>query len=592
MVMAVACFCYATAGNRGLDGSVPAAENRIVGSSTLHFTNAVIVDTPNVGANIFDLGDACYGSQVTRYLSAGGGLRPYFFTELNKTMINQLAANSSLMLGISGCMMGSVTGINTPNLPLLFAAQVNDSAGTTPFAATGQFQLTLMICPPNEFRFGMDRINNGVLGLSYISKLEVLGGNKTVTFSVVANTLTVDGAPKGTSGLEAIGLSLASDGTIMGRPLQAGKVTFVARAVDSIKRVAADRRNQVPNQLITFFIEANPVTSTDFTTTKCRIKGDVGLLNKDTVTFAGYVNLSGTTIAGLNGSPFIFQVGGASFEGRFNAKGQVVNQRGGPLVFEDGSKMTVNVNARSGQLSGQITKASLSKKLDAINLANRSTKRFSLGMNICGLPGTIGVSASDVLEFTTKRTGDVYQADYQLGKLGQSLGGAFQIISVKGTDKRTIAGNNGVAWDVKFLAIPRYGIDSNAGLDALSSVGIRIGSRFNQRFTAAKGELVSTTRGDVTLKNKKLFGETVSKFQLSSRTFRGHITTQPLSFFATAIRPAGEVGAITAANFTLGVDLDRNGSNADFNGEAAKRITGGQKSDGKFNNWVDQVNLK
>ncbi|HYG76815.1 MAG TPA: hypothetical protein VEK08_17560 [Planctomycetota bacterium] len=584
-VCAVASFCYATVGNRGLSASAPAAEGRIVGSTTLTFTNAILSDAANINANTYDLGDACYGSQITRYLTAGGGLRPYAFIELNKSMVNQLAVNSSLMLGLSGCMMGSVTGIARPNVPLLFQAQVTDSAGTTPFAATGNFQLNMVICGPNEFRFAVDRINNGFVGLNYISKLEVLGGNKTVTFSVMPNTLTVDGVPKGSSsGLEAIGLSLAADGTIMGRPLQPGRISFVARATDSIKRIAASRSGAVQDQLITFTIIDNPVTASDFTTMSCKIKGDVGLLNRDTITFSGYINLSGAAISSLNGSPFVFQVGGASFEGRFNATGQVVNARGGPLVFEDGSRMVASVNPRSGQLSGAITRASLSKKLDAINIANRSTKRYSVGITIC-----TAIVSTDVLEFVTRRNGDKYQADYQLGRLGQSLGGNFQIISVKGTDKRTIAGNNGVAWSVKFLAIPRFGIDANPGLDALTSVGIRIGTRFNQKFIAP--QLTSTARGDIRLAPNNLFGETVSRFQLSARSFRGSVVTQPLSFFVTGIRAAADAGT-GAANFTFGLDLDRTGTNTDFSGEAAKRIIAGQRSNGKNTNWIDQVNLR
>lgn len=582
LVLATAGFCFAvnSAGQRSAAGA-PEAGGRAVGSSTLHFTNALLTGAAPLQADTFDLGDACFGSQITRYLSAGGGLRPYGFAEFNKSLVSQLAVNSSLGLAAGGCLEGSiVTGSISP---LVFQAVVNDSAAVSPFFTGGNFQLNVVTCPPQMFRFAVDKVNNGVVGQSYISKLEVLGGNKTVTFSVMPNTLTVDGAPKGSTGsLDAIGLSLAADGTITGRPLQAGNVSFIARAVDSIKRIAMDRQNAVQDQLVTFSIEDNGIAASDYTTISVRVKGDVGQLNKDTVNFSGYINASGGSIKSLNGSDFMFALGGATFKGRFNEKGKVVNQRGGPLVFEDGSRMSASVNARSGQLSGVITNASLAKKIDAINITDRSTRRYSIGMGVCNL-----LHAADVIEFATKRSGDKFQLDYKLGKTGTPLAGGFQIIGVKGSDKTTIAGLTGVQWAVKFLAIPRFGIDQNAGLDALNSVNVRIGTRFTQKLTT----LTSNARGDTQF-SSKFPGETVSKFQLNSRNFRGQLLTQPLSFNATGIQPASSAGAASAANFSLGLDLDRTGGNADFSGEAAKHISTGQKANRKSHAWVDADNLR
>lgn len=582
VVLAMAGFCYAvnTAGQRSSGAAVEAGD-RAVGSNTLHFTNALLTGAPPLQPDTFDMGDACFGSQITRYLSAGGGLRRYSFSEFNQSLVSQLAVNSSLGLSAGGCLEGSIVAGSVS--PLVFQAVVTDSAAVSPFFAGGNFQLNVMVCAPNDFRFAVDKINNGVLGQSYISKLEVLGGNKTVTFSVMPNTLTVNGQPKGNTGsLDSIGLSLASDGTITGRPLQTGSVSFVARAVDSIKRIALDRQNAVQDQLVTFSIEDNNIVSCDYTTIAVSVKGDVGQFNKDTVTFSGYISTAGAAIRSLNGSDFMFVLGGATFKGRFNEKGQVVNARGGPLVFEDGSRMVCTVNSRSGQISGTIVKASLSKRLDAINITDRSTRRYSVGVGLCAL-----VHAADVLEFATKRNGDKFQIDYKLGKIGTPLAGGFQIIGVKGSDKLTVAGLTGVQWATKFLAIPRYGIDANAGLDSLSSVTVRIGTRFVQKLTT----LTSNARGDTQF-STKFPGESVLRLQLNSRNFRGQILTNPLSFQSTGIQPASVAGGASAANFTLGLDLDRTGSNADFSGEAAKHISTGQKSNRRNHAWVDADNLR
>jgi hypothetical protein len=582
LVLAMAGFCYAvnTAGQRST-GAAAQAGDRAVGSNTLHFTNALFTAAPPLATDTFDLGDACFGSQITRYLSAGGGLRPYNFSEFNQSLVSQLTVNSSLGLSAGGCLEGSIVAGSVT--PLVFQAVVSDSAAVSPFFTGGNFRLNVMICAPNDFRFAVDKINNGVVGQSYISKLEVLGGNHQVTFSMMPNTLTVNGQPKGnTNSLDAIGLNLAADGTITGRPLQPGNVSFVARATDSIKRIALDRANAVQDQLVTFSIEDNNIVASDFTTISVSVKGDVGQFNKDTVKFSGYVNASGGAIKSLNGSDFMFVLGGATFKGRFNEKGQVVNDRGGPLVFEDGSRMVCTVNSRSGQISGLIVKASLSKRLDAINITDRSTRRYSVGVGLCAV-----VHGSDILDFVTKRSGDKFQLDYKLGKLGSPLAGGFQIIGVKGSDKLTVAGLTGVQWATKFLAIPRFGIDANAGLDALDSINVRIGTRFNQKLTT----LTSNTRGDTTF-STKFPGESVAKLQLNSRNFRGQILTNPLSAQSTGIKPASEAAGASLANFTLGLDLDRKGSNADFSGEASKHISTGQKSNRKPHAWVDAENLR
>ncbi len=583
LVLAVVGFCYATntADSRGLEGD-SSAGSRAVGSNTLHLTSPLFgAPVPLPGLSTYDLGDACFGSEITRYITAGGGVRPYGF---GATPSPLLALPSTINLTAGGCLEGTVVAGAVAGL-FTFQVSVTDSTAITQLTSTGNFQLNLVVCPPQMFRFAVDKINNGVLGQSYFGNLAVLGGNHTVTFSVLPNTLTVDGAAKGSNGLEAIGLSLASDGTITGRPLQTGHVTFVARAVDSINRIANDRSDTIQDQIITFDIEDSAIASTDYTTTSVTVKGVIGQVGKDSIKFSGLVN--GSAVGTLKGSSFIFTLGGAAFEGELDAQGRFVNKRGGPLVFQDGSTMTGKVNGNTGQISGSVSKATLAKKLDAVNILDRSTRRYALGVGLCG-----GVHAADMLEFATKRQGDKFQLDYKLGKIGTSLGGAFQIIKVQGNDKVTIAGNTGVQWAAKFICIPRFGIDSAPGLDSLSSIRVRIGTRFNQLLT----DLKTSGNGNTTF-TSKLLGSTVSRFSLNTRKFQGQLLTQPLQGNApngTGIGPASDPKSI-AGPFTLGIDLDRSGGNSDFTGEDAKKINRGgnhgkknAKSPSTFHSWFDK----
>lgn len=73
IIAAMAGFCFATAtGSREADGSSSSAGGRAVGTYSLRMTNALLIDRPAPLPDVYDLGDACYGSTITRYLSATG----------------------------------------------------------------------------------------------------------------------------------------------------------------------------------------------------------------------------------------------------------------------------------------------------------------------------------------------------------------------------------------------------------------------------------------------------------------------------------------------------------------------------------------
>ncbi|MCY3018754.1 MAG: hypothetical protein NTW87_06965 [Planctomycetota bacterium] len=590
LVLAMAGFCYAvsTAGGRSAGEAAPMPGGRVVGTTSLRFTNPIFLDNPFPNPDVFDLGDAAFGSMTTRYITATGGLRPYSFGQgqlytldaQNNLLQATLVFNSTLALTSSGCLMGSV--VRGTVSPLVFQVTVGDSFGSQPNSLTGYFMLNLVITPVTVFRFGTDRINNGVVGMSYISKVEALGGYGPVRYTVVPNTLYVNDVAKGTEGaLEAIGLSLATDGTIFGRPLEPGSVRFTARAVDSAypqQRTANDRTNTVMDQVVTFNIEQNNLVSTDCATLFCHVKGDVGQFNKDSITFAGQLNLSGRNFVDIANSRFQLFIGGVSFAGYMDRNGKVVSQRGGPVVYADGSRLQVSVNPRNGQIKGSVKKASLygSGWKDLRNVADRSTKRVGVALSVANF-----IIGSDMLEFATRRNGDKFVLDYVIGKVGQAQGGVFQILSVKGADKTTISGQDGVAWSVKFLAIPRYGIDPSPGMDAINTLGIRIGTLFDQQTSSQF--LVSTGKAGIQFVKNKYTGEIVNKFAYSPRTFVGSLQSQPLSLYATGI-PAAKV-ATKGTNFTFGLALDRSGTNSDFSGEAARGISASPRT----GSWSDLV---
>jgi len=594
MVLAVMGFAYALATSRSVDTPVAVAGSRIVGSSSLRLLNPILQANVFPVPNVYDLGDACYGSFITRYISATGGVRPYRYS--GSSSLNQiLAPGSTFSVGASGCAMGTIaspTFLGNPG----FRVQVTDSTGTTLQTAPGDFVINLQACGNGLFRFAMSSLNNGVLGQSYISKLEVLGGNEPVVFSILPGTLKVNGAQVGVgSGLEAIGLSLGEEGTIKGRPLVTGLVSFTARATDRLKRIATGRTTPGPDQVISFNIEDTSVTATDGLVLGLNVRGDLGKANKDSLKFSAYMNLSGSGVQVLNGSDFAVSIGGARYSGIFNIKGQATNKRGGPLVFADGTRLKLGINSRSGQIKGNITKANLGRLLGADALQDRGTKRLGMSIELCNF-----VIHSDTIEFASRVRGNKYGLDYKLGKVGRPLGGAFVITSSKGVDGADIAGNLGDTWNARFIIVPRFGIDANAGLDALTAVRVRIGSRFVQNIPASS--FSNSGQGTIKLQAQKSKAPVVSKFQIDPRKFNGSLQTNVISQFTTGI-PQAKVAVDAgrnSANFNLGIDLDRSGSNADMTGEYGKAIFTPLKGPGSTKagagrgqrQWVDQVNLR
>jgi len=579
LVLAVGGFCYATGtsgrGSGGAAGRGMEAGGRIVGSTPLRFTNPIFQENLPPASNIYDLGDALFGGMVTRYITVTGGVRPYSYASLGLDP-SVLAFNSSLTLEPSGYLIGSVTqGTVTP---LQFLVSATDSFGGTPNSLPAGFHLNLVTVAPTVFRFAVDRVNNGVIGKSHAAKLETIQG-QGVQFSVLPNTLTLNGLTKGSIGeLESLGLTLGLDGTIFGRPLETGQVSFQAQARDSQNRVAKDRTNTNPNQTITFNVEDNQIASTDFTTLDCHIKGDVGQFGKDSITFNGMVNLSSVQFYSLQGTKFVLHVGRASFPGYLNFKGQVVNQHGGPVVYADHSSLKATVNSRTGQVKGSVKGASLYGNgwKELADVQDRSVKRAGIMFNAAHF-----LFGSDMLEFATRRNGDKFSLDYKMGSLGTPLGGAFQVVSVKGANKKTIAGLPGVAWTTKFIAIPRYGVDANAGLDAIDILRVRMGTAFVQEI--AGKYFSSSASGNTQLKTPfKIKGPFVSKLSFSSRKFTGALQTQPLSQFDTGLPQAVTA---TTSNFTLGLDVLRTGGNTNYYSEVGKFITTYPKQ--KF--WSDQT---
>lgn len=577
--MAVLGFSYAIVTQADHSAVSPRATPRALGTQTKRFLNAAYTPTPTE----FDLGDALFGTVITRYVTATGGLRPYAFS--SPDLLTVLGANSTMTVKPSGRVFGLATATSPINTTFSVAVTDGTETSTTlpaPVATSSTFHLQLFATGANLFRFAVDHLNNGVLGQSYISKVDTIGGKNTVTYTIVPGTVAVNGVLVGTGNSlqDAVGLSMSADGTVFGRPLRTGLVSFRAHAVDSRKRIANDRTNSSPDQFLSFNIEDSRVTSTDATFLALSVKGDTSKTNGDTISFRAFMNLSGRNTTTLAGQRFAFLIGGSTFEGFLDQFGAVHNILGQPLIFPDGTLMSATIDSVNGVISGKITRATLTTSLDATTLVNRSTRRYGVALIIDGQ-----ILATDTIELNVKRVANRYALDYSIGKIGQTLGGNFQIYDVRGSDGLDIAGNPADNWISKFLIAPRYGIEDSAGYDNISDITVRIGTTFSQQILAS--ELKLTNGGTLQLAQKG-FGQSLLSFSITPQTFSGQLMSNQIATDVTGIPKAVDTNTPNNNFFNLAVDVNRNPGSATFNGEDARFMF----KVPVFSKWIDRNSKK
>lgn len=546
-VFALAGFTYALSTSTEVDA--PQVEGRAVGSyNSLRFTNPFVAGFTTE----YDLGDAIFGSTITRYVTADGGVRPYRFTSEGPNSFQNVieGLQSSLRFSVSGILAGSVPS-SLPNNPLYltatgakglrFQVTVRDAAGTSGATRSGFFNLFLRNLGPNEYRFAIDSIPAGLLGAPYVARAETLGGVGKQTFSLVSLT--------GAATAAELGIFVNSDGTISGRPLKTGTFTLTVRAVDALNRTARNRQNAANDQALTFTVANSPVTSSDLITLSCSAKGDTAKTNGDSLSYKGIVNIGG--VKSLLNSQVFFRLGGIEITGALDKSGRFKTTLAG------GEKLDIRVNTK-GTIDAKISKGTFATSLNIAALTT-PTDRRPVTLSI----GDI-VTTSEVLEFATEKSGTEYALNYSLGRTGSSSAGAFQIISIKGRDSVTQGGLEGDKWKVNFLALPRVGITATAGTNNVTLATISVGDTFVQQLKGivSNGKSVRFSAGPDSV---------VKSFKVDSKSFKGQLSTNTLPTKLSGIPTATKAAAFGQLYFPLGVELTRS-SGESFIGEHGKAL--------------------
>jgi hypothetical protein len=544
-------------GGQGVNGAD--AASRLVGSSTLRFTNPVI-------GTDRDLGDVALGSSLVRYARATGGVRPYTFTSTVTTSPGTLkdaiaGSTSTLSLFSSGMLSGSMGNIPITKSPLRFNITVADAKGSNASSKTEPFRIT--IDDSGVFKFAIDSLCEGIQYQPYTDILQVLRGNAPFTFT--ATGVKLNGTA--VADLEAIGLSISvEDGTVFGKPIAAGVVTFTANCKDVKGNSAASRSGAAVGQLITLVVTPNSIIASDVIATSISIK--TGVAGKDSIKYSGIAELKGTKLSALSGKKLVLKIGGYT----------TPDSKATPATLDDKGK-TTKIDKADKSKTAPTVKASVSAKSVKVSVGKETfgtkfgtisgaTKILAVQLQI----GDILVGA-EVLLFTVKSGSKGSTLTYKFGAAG-ALGGTFLVTTVTGKDDTKSAAEDD-AWKVAFIATPpstTTGTAVTAGsLTGVNKVVVNIGSAFTDSLAASESKGKIKTTDKRSSKDAK-----VVKVAADGSKGKGSMQTGMLPYTQTGIHE-GSKSTQSTSTFPLNIDLQKGTASAFF-GEGAATIYKGSKS--------------
>ena len=499
---------------------------RSVGTG-LTFSNPLLLpgqdaDFPTGGStasdpNGFDLGDAYYGSTIVRYLTALNGVQPYAFTSTT-------IGTTSLNLGTAGRVFGVIPAAAGSSVK--FDATVTDTAN---IARVGRFRLGTFNYSSAVFRFAHDRLSDAKVGMDYITNIEVLGGDATTKFSFVPGTIAFNGAA--VSDMESLGLRLFDDGTIAGRPLQSGTLTFTARAQKGSGPIANNRSNSAPDQALAINIAALDTVESVLGTFASTIMGNSFRPGRDVFSYTSFINTSGLNTSDFAGTTFTLRLGGKTFTTTLDFRGQ--------SRFGD---VRVALTARTGVLRVSLRNQNFSTLFGS--LPDQSKKiivvQIQLGDKFLG---------TEPVNYAVVNRNGRFRLIYGLNRSRQ-VGGLFQIVATRARDSFS-----GTAFQTKFL-ISQVPDSSNQFFGFPSDAVINIGPGFSQDVALFNGRVVSGPPG-------------IQSIRIQSNQKVGQITTYSLPASQTGIQLSRNSGG-QPQTFLLGVKITT--STLTFNGVSSEKL--------------------
>ena len=561
-------------------------------STNLNFSNPFVDPTLKTTLDR-DLGDAVIGSTLVRHVTALGGVRPYTFSSTN---LSTFSGANNLVLDTNGSFHTALTAATATTLSpltavagaLRFDAIVVDSLGSGN-TKTARYRLNVLAAgTQNQFRVAVSGLSNALQFVDYIDNLDAING-------VLPYTWTATNVAVGTSqfgSLDAIGLHLASNGTLFGSPLVAGNITFTAVCTDAAGNVAKSRSGVAGGQAITIPVAGNTNITSTAVCTQLTIGGNTVTAGGDKFSYTGTINTQGVTPTGI----ITFQINGASFSIAIGANGKISGAPSQTLATKSPT-IKGSVNSK-GQLkltgsnltlfsNGGITGRSVTGVVIPVTADVGVMVRVAISTPSTGSAKTSLDSAQAVALPTKVNSKGGVSATFKIGvgKNGNdTLSGAFILTSVQGKDdvkpsNKLPSGFLGDDWKVNYIAVPPNGVITNTTpavsftnvANAVVSVGLE---------NLPSVPVTPKNNGVKTGKTTKGVDSLTSLSIASSG--KGSYVTGPLdtnkSLIPTTVSTAGAALASSQTPFAFGTTValtDSTGA-AVFSGTASQQIYAGK----------------
>jgi hypothetical protein len=537
--------------------SAPVA-SRVVGSSPLRFTNATL-------SGDFDLGDVTLGSFVQRYAHAAGGVKPYKFTSTVSPTLKEVLSGSTSTLDLlqNGVLTGAgtnngglIAGVAAANFPLRFNITVADGKGSNASSVTSRFRFSLET--GTSFKFAIDNLGEAVQFVPFMDVVSTVNGNGAVT--VTASNVAVNGTAV-TGGLEAVGFSLAADGTLFGQGLLPGVLTFTATAKDAKGASALSRDLSAVNQVVTLNITGNQTIDSDFVTTKfsCKVANATGPKaksgNKDSLKFTGLVNLNGKSASDLNGKVVKLTVGGYTTPNSTNTPA-TLDTKGNSVKAPKLAKGTVAPKLKAKvSTKGQVSVSVSNEDMSRISSFSNASNNIAVGLMVGD-----AVASAQIIKVTAKKGNSGTSVNFKFDNT-TAPGGTFLLTSVKGKDD-TKSATEADSWQAQFIATP----PTTVSFSGVTSATVSIGNGFTDAIATkeSKGKISQNEKTDSK-------SAQVTQIKLDGVKGKGSIKTGPLPFSSTGIHAASKAKSTDPNTFPLNITLTKGGA-AVYGGENALPI--------------------
>lgn len=468
----------------------------------------------------FDLGDACYGSAIVRYITAVGGVEPWLFKPV---AVGSTTLNVDPMGRVSGTLP-PVAGTSIQHI----TASVSDRTGAS---QTGTFSLFGFPSSTTPFRFAHDRLSTARVGQDYTTNIQVLNGDPArIVFSVVPGSVTLNGIPQ--SNLSNVGFQLYEDGNLAGRPLMSGTMTFIARATVDGKN-ALNRQATSPDQPLTLSIEKQNSIQSILATTASGIAINPSRSGTDGFNLTALFNSDGLSSTDLAGLSVTLRIGTKTFVS------QNLDQNGNSRF----GNMQVRTRAPLGSLSITLRHQNFGNLFETgTTLADGSVRNVPIEIQIGNQ-----YLGTETLEYSVSNRRGKIVMRYKLNT-NRQVGGLCQVLSVKGAN----LSDGTVAFRTKVLVAPLA--SQGSSLTNADSAVVNIGPKFTDALVLSNGRGIFASPG-------------VAAFSIRGKTVT--IVTYGLSPSETGISPSNRTSGSTQ-DFNIGLHI--NAGSVQYFGEATRRI--------------------